>query len=351
MSANVSPTSLAHQHFYKRLDSHNLAPLWESLHALVTREPTTPVKPFKWDYDGELRGLVMEAGALLTAKEAERRVLILENPGLRGQASVTHTLYAGIQLVLPGEVAPSHRHTQSALRFVLQGGGAYTTVEGEKTLMQPGDFITTPSWNWHDHGNDTQEPMVWLDVLDIPMVRMLDASFAQPGGADSQEVTHPVGDSSARYANNLFPVDWKPRALSSPIFNYPYVRTRESLDTLAKNGPPDPYHGYKLRYVNPATGGSPLPTIGTFIALLPKGFKTAPYRSTDATIHTCVEGEGETRVGDTVLRWKARDVFVTPGWAWLKHTASADAVLFSASDRPVQDMLGLWREERGVEMA
>ena len=348
MAVNVASTTVQ-QKFYERLNSRNMAPLWESLHSLVTREPTSPVKPFKWDYDTELHPLIMEAGALLTAKEAERRVLILENPGLRGLASTTHTLYAGVQLILPGEVAPSHRHTQSALRFVLQGKGAYTAVDGERTQMHPGDFITTPSWTWHDHGNDTQEPVVWLDVLDIPMVRMLDASFAEPGRSDSQAVIHPLGDSNARYANNLFPVDWHPCSGNSPIFNYPYERTRESLEVLARNGTPDPCHGYKLRYVNPATGGFPLTTIGTFIQLLPKTLQTAPYRSTDATIHTCVEGEGETRVGDVTIRWKARDIFVTPGWTWLTHTAATDAVLFSASDRPVQQVLGLWREERGAD--
>jgi gentisate 1,2-dioxygenase len=347
MSAFVAPESTPYSAFYRRLDEHNLAPLWESLHALVTREPTTPIQPFKWDYDRDLRALVMEAGKLLTAKEAERRVLILENPGIRGEASITHTLYAGVQLILPGEIAPSHRHTQSALRFVMDGRGAYTAVDGERTQMNPGDFITTPSWTWHDHGNDTQEPMVWLDVLDIPMVRMLDASFSQPGGADSQAISRPLGDSNARYANNLFPVDWVAPTRNSPIFNYPYTKSRESLDALARNGEPDPCHGYKLRYVNPATGGSPLPTIGTFIQLLPKDFQTTPYRATDATIHTCVEGEGETQAGDMVIRWKARDIFVTPGWTWLTHKSSSDAVLFSASDRPVQGMLGLWREERG----
>jgi gentisate 1,2-dioxygenase len=165
MAVSLPPTTVR-QPFYDRLDSRNIAPLWESLHSLVTREPTSPVKPFKWDYDSVLHPLIMEAGALLSVKEAERRVLILENPGLRGLASTTHTLYAGVQLILPGEIAPSHRHTQSALRFVLQGKGAYTAVDGERTEMHPGDFITTPSWTWHDHGNDTQESMVWLDVLD-----------------------------------------------------------------------------------------------------------------------------------------------------------------------------------------
>src|SRR5499425_2582599 len=135
----------------------------------------------------------MQAGGLITAKEAERRVLILENPGLRGQTSITHSLFAGLQLIMPGEVAPAHRHSQSALRFIIEGHGAYTAVEGERTMMQPGDFVITPSWTWHDHGNETSEPMVWLDGLDIPIVRLLDASFAEPGASDVQTVTRPEG--------------------------------------------------------------------------------------------------------------------------------------------------------------
>ncbi len=352
MSASVKSDSPELQRFYGRLSQQHLAPLWETLHGLVTREPSTPIQTFKWDYDRDLLGLVQDAGKLLTAQEAERRVLILENPGLPGQASTTHTLYAGVQLILPGEVARSHRHTQSALRFILQGSGAYTTVEGERIDMQPGDLITTPSWTWHDHGNETQEPMVWLDVLDIPLVKMLDASFAEAGRQEKQATVRPLGDSSVRYANNLFPVDWIPHAKYSPVFKYPYLKTRETLSTLSRNGDPNAWHGFKLRYVNPATGGPLLPSIGTFIQLLPQSLRTLPYRSTDATIHTCVEGEGETRVGDTVIAWKARDIFVTPGWTWLSHTATtSDAILFSASDRPVQEALGLWREERGAVTA
>jgi len=160
-------------------------------------------------------------------------------------------------------------------------------------------------------------------------------------------VTRPEGDSLARFGNNLLPVDWKPEVKTSPVFNYPYVRTREALETLARNGQPDPYHGHKLRYVNPASGESAMPTIGTFIQLLPTGFATRPYRSTDGTVFVCVEGEGETRIGDTVFRWEPRDIFVVPSWMEHSHRAAAESVLFSFSDRPVQEKLGLWREARG----
>jgi gentisate 1,2-dioxygenase len=130
------------------------------------------------------------------------------------------------------------------------------------------------------------------------------------------------------------PVDWKPVRTSSPVFNYPCARSRAALETLSRNEDPDPCHGYKLRYINPATGGSPMPTIGTFLALLPDGFTMAPYRSTDGTVYSVVEGTGETVIGDTAIRWK--------------HRAATDAVLFSFSDRPTQQALSLWREERSI---
>ena len=209
------------QAFYDRLAPHNLAPLWESLHNLVSRTPVSAAVPAHWDYDGVVRPYIMESGALITAKEAERRVLILENPGMPGQASITPSLYAGLQLILPGEVAPAHRHTQSALRFIVEGHGAYTAVDGERALMQPGDFVITPSWSWHDHGNETATPMVWLDGLDIPILKLFSASFAEPANADSQSVTRPPGDSPARYGQNMLPVDWRPSGPASPVFSYP----------------------------------------------------------------------------------------------------------------------------------
>jgi gentisate 1,2-dioxygenase len=188
--------------------------------------------------------------------------------------------------------------------------------------------------------------MVWLDGLDIPLVALLDASFAEPGNADQQMITKPEGDSLARYGNGLLPVDWKPTVKNSPIFNYPYTRTRESLAGLQRGGEPDPWHGYKLRYVNPATGDHAMPTMATFMQLLPKGFASRRYRSTDSTVFTVVEGEGETRIGDAVFAWREHDIFVVPSWTPASHHPKGEAVLFSFSDRPVHEKLGLWREER-----
>src|SRR6202011_5700343 len=201
---------------YERIDKRNMTPLWTSLANLVTPEPVSPCQPASWRFD-DIRAAMLEAGSLITAKEAERRVLILENPGLRGQSKITTDLYAGVQLVLPGEVTSPHRHAQSARRFVLEGSGPHTAVNGERTPMHYGDFIITPPMAWHDHGNETKEPIFWLDGLDIPIVQFLDASFAEGLKDDQQKITKPAGDSFARYGHNLLPVDEKRKSKTSPI--------------------------------------------------------------------------------------------------------------------------------------
>ena len=330
------------QAFYQRIDRHHLTPLWEVLASLVIPQPKSPCVPAHWRYDA-IRDYLLEAGRLITAKEAERRVLILENPALRGQSSITQTMYCGLQVILPGEVAPSHRHTQSALRLVIEGEGAYTAVDGERVTMRRGDFIITPSWTWHDHGNAGTEPVVWMDGLDIPLIRLLDASFAERMEEETQPVTSAEGDALHRYGHGLLPVDWEPSTKTSPVFHYPYDRTREVLDRLARGGPLHPARGIKMQFVNPAAGGSAMPTIGTFVQLLPKGFDGAPERVTDGTIYHVVEGRGRTTIGDRTFDWGPRDIFVAPSWLPVTHAAADDAILFSYSDRPVQKMLGLWR--------
>jgi gentisate 1,2-dioxygenase len=330
--------------FYRRIAEKNIAPLWEAMSALVPRQPQSPCVPALWKY-AEVRPWLMESGSLISAREAVRRVLILENPGLPGQSSITHTLYAGWQLILPGEVAPSHRHTQTALRLIVEGEGAYTAVDGERVTMQRGDFIITPSWTWHDHGNPAQVPVVWLDGLDIPLVRFFDAGFSEDYPQDEQEVVRPEGDAWLRYGNNLLPLEYRVGNASSPVFAYPYQRSRQSLEQLSRVDPPHPAHGYKMEFVNPATGGPAMPTMGAFIQLLPKGFKSAPYRSTDGTVYSVIDGAGEVEIGERHFDFAERDAFVVPSWCPARFTATETTVLFSFSDRPVQKALGLWREQ------
>ena len=336
----------ARKEFYRRMDRDNLAPLWEVLHALVPPQPQSPCKPGYWNYKA-IRPYIMEAGRAISAKEAVRRVLVLENPGLRGQSCITRSLYCGLQLILPGEIAPSHRHTQSALRFIVEGSGAYTAVNGERTTMHPGDFIITPAWTWHDHGNPGTEPVVWMDGLDINILALFDAQFAENYTADVQPVTRNEGSSFASYGNNLAPLDpVAPFGKASPIFSYPYARSRETLAALANNGDPDPCHGWKMQFINPLSGGSAMPTIGAFIQLLPKGFRSSPYRSTDSTVYSVAEGTGKVKIANEEFAFQPRDTFVVPSWHAASLEAGDECVLFSYSDRPAQLALGLWREQR-----
>ncbi len=333
------------QAYYRRIGKAHLTPLWEAMSALVPRQPTPPCVPAMWKYD-EVRPALMESGGLITAREAVRRVLVLENPGIPGQSAITNSLYAGWQLILPGEIAPSHRHTQTALRLIVEGAGAYTAVNGERVTMHPGDFIITPSWTWHDHGNPSDGPVVWLDGLDIPLVRFLDTGFAEDYPRAEQEVVRPEGDARLRYGNNLLPIGFTVAGGASPVFAYPYARSRESLLQLARVDPPHPCFGHKLEFVNPATGGPAMPTMGAYIQMLPGGFAGKPYRCTDGTVFSVIEGRGRAVIDGQVFEFGARDTFVVPSWKACELHASETTVLFSFSDRPVQRALGLWREEQ-----
>ena len=329
--------------FYRRIGQANMTPLWEVMAALVPEKPQSPCVPAIWRYQ-QVRPWLLESGRLISAREAVRRVLIMENPGMPASSAITQSLYAGLQLILPGEIAPSHRHTQSALRLIVEGSGAFTAVEGERATMRPGDFIITPSWTWHDHGNPGAEAVVWLDGLDIPLLRLLECGFSESYAEDVQPVARPEGEALARYGNNLLPIDYRPETASSPVFAYPYARTRETLEQLRHAGAAHPVHGYKMQFINPATGGFAMPSIAAFVQLLPAGFGGQSYRCTDGTVFHCIEGEGSVTIQEQTLAFGTKDTFVVPSWQAHRFNVAADCVLFSFSDRPVQRALGLWRE-------
>ncbi len=354
MDAKVTPEAAQKQvraDYYDRLSALHMKPLWEVLANLVPAVPHTDVQSAIWRWN-DVAPFLKESGELITAKEAERRVLVLENPGLVGQHTCTTTMYAGLQLIRPGEVAPAHRHTQSALRFVVDGEGAYTAVDGERVTMRPGDFIITPKWTWHDHGNPADESVVWLDGLDISVVRMLGAQFRENLHEETQAESTPEGTAAALYGSNMLPMDFKPKNGVTPIFCYPYAQSKAALLALAKQGAQHVHacHGIKLQYVNPSTGGAPIPTMGTYLQHLPKGFSGKPYRSTDATVFHVVESEGEIQIEGSSpahFTFAAKDTFVVPSWAPYQLKTSSGAVLFSFSDRPIQVALHLWREQEG----
>lgn len=328
---------------YVEMGKQSTLPLWEIYHQLVSSEPSPMGSPHLWRY-ADLRPLLMDAGNQISAEEAERRVLALKNPGLE-RPGIAQTLFAGMQLVMPGEIAPAHRHTQGAIRFVLESTGGYTAVDGERCSMGRGDFITTPSWCWHDHENTGEGPMIWLDGLDVPLVNFFGCKFAEENEAALQTIYRKPNDSTARFGSGLKPVEYVDPKPYSPIFRYPYTRSREALmDTLDKNL--DRYTGHRLAYFNPNDGGHVMPTIAAFLQHVPKGFETTAWRSTESTVFSVVEGAGKALVGNTELAFEENDTFVVPNWTHYQLFASEDVVLFSFSDRAAQQRLQIFREEK-----
>ena len=306
--------------FSKDISALGLKPLWERVMRL---KAGTDAQAAIWRWS-DTRPLLMRACELITAKQAERRVLMLENPALAGTTFITPALFAGLQAILPGEIAPTHRHTPKALRLIVEGEGAYTTVDGERVAMHPGDFIVTPGWSWHDHGNLGTKPVVWLDGLDTAFANLFGAHFREDYPEERQGATARKGDS---------------------FLSYPFVRTRAELERLSRNADPHPSHGWKLRYSNPATGRDPFPTMAVFMQWLPAGFTGSKHRSTDGAVYCVVDGKGSVHIGAAHLEFAPHDVFVVPSWETYRFSAASDCVIFSYSDRAAQEALGFWREE------
>ena len=344
-TAKPSNLDAARDDFYDRLQPERLAPLWKVLSALVTPTPRTPAIAAAWSFD-RIRPLLMEAGELITAAEAERRVLILENPALPGQSRITSTLYAGLQLILPGEVAPAHRHAQNALRFIMAGEGAFTALDGERAYMSKHDLILAPAWLWHDHGNEADQPMIWLDGLDIPLVQMLDASFAEHReDRGAWPTSRPAGDATMRWGRNMRPVhSERAEGQGNPLFIYPFAEWRETLEMLRRSEPPHAHDAHLMEFTNPVDGGPVMATMSAFARLVPAGYETRAVRSSDGMINVVVEGAGTLFIDDKPFALTPGEIVVVPSWAERRFAAETDLMLFSYSDRATQAKLSLWRE-------
>ncbi|MBG6118489.1 gentisate 1,2-dioxygenase [Sphingobium sp. JAI105] len=341
--AQRTPPDLAT--FHENLQADSLLPLWEIMRRLAASEPRNGGDPIFWSW-ANLRRYSMDAGELITAAEAERRVLVLDNPAFAGEGRATNSLYAGIQLLLPGEVAASHRHTASALRLILEGEGGYTAVDGEQVIMSPGDFIVTPTGTFHDHGNPSEEPVLWLDGLDVFVVNLLNAPFGEDYPTDRQAIARPTGDSLSRYGSGLLPHAYARSGARSPMFWWPYERTKSSLDAVRAAGGADPVLGFRMNFIDPTTGQSPIKTMTASMSLFPSGFEGDFYRSISGHVCSVVEGTGEVTVDDRTWRVGPKDVFILPSWKWHRFQASDDLVIFSFSDEVLQRHLGFWRDER-----
>lgn len=336
------------EEFYDRARTESLAPLWRVLGGLVTETPKTEAVPALFEFQ-RVRPYLMEACDIIGTEEAERRVLVLENPGLQGQSRITQSLFAGYQIILPGEIAPAHRHVASALRFIVEGSSAYTAVAGERTNMEVGDFVITPSMTWHDHGNESDAPMIWLDGLDMHIVNLLGASFRDNYPGKVHPTLRPEDSSILETGVNLLPEGFEHGSQTSPIFNYSYRRTRDALDALTKLRDPDSCHGYRMNYINPLNGQPAMATISTAMRLFPKGFSSEEYRSTAGTVFAVVEGRGTVHIGNESFKFREKDLFVAPTWHAHRIEADEDCVIFTYSDQVVQEKLDLFREQRGSD--
>lgn len=327
-----------------------LEPLWEVFLEVQSQEPLEGIAgvPHLWRWS-QLRDKAVRAAELVPiGRGGERRALMLVNPAFPSLGRSTHTLCAGIQIILPGDAAPAHRHTPSALRLILEGSGAYTAIDGEKVYMEPGDVLLTPAMAWHDHRHEGEGPMIWMDVLDIPLVNMLNASFFDLHEDVNQPITKPPGWSHQKYGAAAMRPAWEPSQSDNPLLVYKWQETESALRELAASGESSPFDGVAMQYVNPATGGPVAPTLDAWMAQLAPGQHTRAHRHTPSVVYHVYAGSGYSVVAGQRFDWSKGDYFVVPPWTWHEHvnsSASNEAQLFSVNDSPALRALGLVREE------
>jgi gentisate 1,2-dioxygenase len=327
--------------FYEEVKQVHGKPLWQT--EGTAKKPKTV--PFLWRY-ADFRPLLFRAADIVPIEMAERRVLVMANPGITSDFQATATMLANLQIIKPGEIARSHRHTPSALRLVIEGTGAYTAVDGEKTYMDPGDFVTTPNWTWHDHGNESDQPMVWLDGLDVPFVQSIEASFYEQYPEDRHPVVSPDDLSQRLFGSGSLKPTWvKHNKVHSPLLNYKFESTYAALKSMAEDSDGSPCDGVTVEYTNPVTGGPALATIACFAQILRPGERTKAHRHTGGTVYHVIQGKGYSIIGGVRFDWEAKDTFVAPSWIYHEHVGESESVLFSFNDTAVLQPLGLYREE------
>ncbi len=289
---------------------------------------------------------------------AERQQFLLTNPGLGGRLQVTSTMRCAVSIYNPGDVAPVHIHTPNASRTILSDKGGYTTIDGERCEAARGDLILTPNGTWHDHGNDGGEPVMWIDVLDFPLMEFLDCVWldeAFPGENQGNSRAQPVTRAPS-YSQNLYGRGGLvPRFLphqrgfgrgTTPMFHYRGAEIREALEGLRRE-PGDPHEAIALKFVNPATGASLFPTLDYGAQLLRPGEATQFKRETASTLYVAIEGDAITEIAEECLDWQTNDIFVVPGFSWRRHVnrGKTDAVLYTVSDAPLLEKIGQYRAQ------
>ena len=324
------------------LDEKNLVGYWNIASGRDFREPRSSFEPYLWNWK-DIEAALTKATEIIPPEESFRRFIWFRNPSLK--RGTTHTLLLGAQLILPGEIAPAHRHAMGAIRFVVKGGVAQTTVEGEPFPMEKGDLITTPNRTWHDHVNGSSEPVIWLDGADGPLISLLEIGFGERFKQKQQEISKPVNHS----IYELGPVrpSWVSlNSIQPPPYRYRWKDTERALKALGEY-PGDPFDSILLRLVNPSTGGPTLPTLSCEIQMLRPKESARTHRHTSTAIYHVIKGKGLTIIDDAPYEWESGDTFVVPLWKWHRHRNGPhqEAIFFVLSDRPVMDALGFYEEE------
>jgi gentisate 1,2-dioxygenase len=278
-------------------------------------------------------------------KGAERRILRIANPGVPDMTA-THTISIAFQYLLPGEVAPAHRHSPNASRFMVQGEGAYTTIDGDKCVMRPGDLVLTPAGTWHDHGNEGPEPVIWIDILDSPVVRYLETLGMEPYPHERQLEGVRDAVSERRYAApGLVPAGLETERRER-LLHYRGEGARRALMGLA-DVESDPFDDVILQYVEPRTGASLFPCLGFYLQMIRPGVKTQAHRHNSSAVYFVLEGSGRSEVDGTTYEWAKGDVLVVAPSAPHRHSNAGNtpAILFSVADAPLLKSLGFYRQE------
>ncbi len=317
----------------------NVNPLWES-RAAHKNSDEGPERSCYWGWQ-DMQPAIEQALAMTSVEAIERRVLSLISPfspQVAGTAGTTLNLNAGLQILKPGETARPHRHSMSALRFVLQGEGAITAVDGKECPMEEFDLVTTPGWCWHAHIHRGSEPIIWLDVLDASLHRYFGTDRFEPG--PSNNIPDVAADASFAQAG-IVPENAGTQRNHSPMFRYPYAQAAAAMASApeGKDG------SRRIRYTNPLDGGPVMMALDCYLSELDAGCETRAFRTTANAVCSVVAGEGSTRVGYETIHWGPRDVFSLPRGNWIAHKASSKAQLFVCTDRDVLRRLDLLTEE------
>ncbi|MCK9513734.1 MAG: cupin domain-containing protein [Pigmentiphaga sp.] len=339
--------------YYRELEQLKTGALWTVANKIEPWEPKSDSVPVLWRYR-DLREHVLRSVSLVTPEKAGRRVIYLDNPGRRDVAAAVGWLYSGLQVMHPGEAASAHWHSSSALRFIMEGRGAYTIVDGHKMTLGANDFVLTPNGCWHEHGVEADGlPCIWQDGLDIPLVNALEAGFYGVHPDMHQAVTYPVDDSVGLWGGRaLRPHDVKWDKPYSPLFKYQWEPTYEALLSYGKVAEGNPFDCLLMHYTNPKTGGHVMSTMGASMQMLRPGFVGKAHRHTGSFLYQVAKGSGYSIINGQRFDWQEHDIFCVPSWAWHEHvnaSSTEDACLFSFNDLPVMEKLSLYYEEALAE--